>query len=78
MQQDNTHRQVTAAIDDGWMVGGSFVGSILSGTLLGYLADRWLDTAPWMVVVGILLGSYSGFMRLWHQSDKMVEGRDDR
>ena len=78
MQQDNTHRQVTAAIDDGWMVGGSFVGSILSGTFLGYLADRWLDTAPWMVIVGIVLGSYSGFLRLWHQSEKMVEGRDDR
>jgi F0F1-type ATP synthase assembly protein I len=44
------------------------LGSILSGTLLGYLADLWLDTRPWLVVVGIVAGSYAGFMAMWRQS----------
>lgn len=78
MQHDSTHRQVTAAVDDGWMGGGSFLGSIFSGVLLGYLADRWLDTAPWFVIAGIVLGAYSGFMRMWHLSRTMIEGRDGR
>ncbi len=78
MQQDSTHRQVTAAVDDGWMRGGSFLGSVLSGFLLGYLGDRWLDTTPWLVIVGIVVGSYSGFMRLWHESRVMTDERDDR
>ena len=52
----------------GWAMSGSFLGSILSGTLLGYLADLWLDTRPWLVVVGILAGSYAGFMTMWRQS----------
>ena len=47
------------------MQGGSFLGSILSGTLIGYLLDLWLGTDPWLVVIGILLGSYSGFMNMW-------------
>jgi F0F1-type ATP synthase assembly protein I len=58
------HQEFGRAIEDGWMVGGSFFGSIASGTLLGYFADRWLDTAPWLVVIGAALGAYSGFMRL--------------
>lgn len=66
MRQDTTHRQITSAISDGWVAGSSFFGSILSGTLLGYFADRWLDTAPWLVVTGIVVGSYSGFLRIWH------------
>ncbi|MGH8958149.1 MAG: AtpZ/AtpI family protein [Acidimicrobiia bacterium] len=51
-----------------WATSGSFLGSILSGTLLGYLADLWLDTRPWLVVIGILAGSYAGFVTMWRQS----------
>ena len=62
----------------GWVAGGSFFGSIISGTLLGYLADRWLGTDPWLVIIGIVLGSYSGFMRMWQLSKQMEAGPDDR
>ena len=69
------HQQVGRAMEDGWMAGGSFFGSIASGTLLGYFADRWLDTAPWLVVIGAALGAYSGFVRLYTLSK---ETDDDR
>ncbi len=65
MKKTSVNEQVTSAVGEGWVVGGSFIGSILSGFLLGYLADRWLGTDPWLVVIGIVVGSYSGFMRLW-------------
>ena len=61
---------------EGWVAGGAFFGSILSGTLLGYLVDLWLGTDPWFVVIGILLGSYSGFVRMWHLSQQMENGPD--
>ena len=47
------------------MKAGSFLNSILAGALLGYLLDLWLGTEPWLVITGIVLGSYSGFLRLW-------------
>ncbi|HEY3427166.1 MAG TPA: AtpZ/AtpI family protein [Acidimicrobiia bacterium] len=61
----------------GWATSGSFLGSILSGTLLGYLGDLWLDTRPWLVVIGILAGSYAGFMTLWRQS-KIIDSIERR
>ena len=60
------------------MEGASFVSSILAGTLLGYLADAWLGTDPWLVVTGILLGIYSGFVRAWKYSEKMEEDPRER
>ena len=39
--------------------------AILAGALVGYLLDLWLGTEPWLVITGIVLGSYSGFMRIW-------------
>lgn len=65
MKQESTTTQVTSAVSDGWLKGGSFLNSVLAGTLVGFLADRWLGTAPWLVIAGIVLGSYSGFLRLW-------------
>ena len=62
-----------AELTSGWAASGAFLGSILSGTLLGYLADLWLGTDPWLVVVGIILGSYSGFMRMWNYSKFMED-----
>lgn len=59
------HRGATAAVSDGWMAGGSFFGSIMAGTLLGWLADRWLDTDPWLVATGVIAGSVAGFYRMW-------------
>ena len=34
--------------------------------------DQWLGTDPWLVIIGILLGTYSGFMKVWHYSKKML------
>lgn len=71
VNRDSPTKQVASAVNDGWMEGGSFLSSILSGFLLGYLGDLWLGTDPWLVVSGIVLGSYSGFMRVWGYIKKL-------
>lgn len=78
MQHERTHSQITSAVSEGWMAGSSVFGSIVSGTLLGYFADGWLGTEPWLVVTGILVGSYSGFLRIWHYSKRMETPRERR
>lgn len=66
MKRESVTRHVGAAVTEGWLEGGSFLGSILAGTMLGLLLDWWLDTAPWLAIIGVVLGSYSGFARAWH------------
>ncbi|HYO62362.1 MAG TPA: AtpZ/AtpI family protein [Pyrinomonadaceae bacterium] len=39
---------------------GIFI-SVLSFMGVGWLLDRWLDTAPWLLVTGIVVGSVIGF-----------------
>ena len=73
MKQKPPKSHFAAALSEGWMEGGTFLGSVLSGALLGFLADRWLGTDPWLIVVGILLGAYSGFMKIWEYSKKLED-----
>jgi len=59
-------------------VGWSAVASIVAGALLGYLADRWLDTWPVFMIVLMLVGTVGGFYRAYRQIMRMTEddGRD--
>lgn len=41
-------------------MGFEFAGSVLGMGLVGYLLDRWLDTFPWCLVAGIVLGAIGG------------------
>lgn len=41
-----------------------FSSNILGGILVGYLLDRWLNTGPWMVIIGVVLGLTSAIIGL--------------
>jgi F0F1-type ATP synthase assembly protein I len=55
-------------------IGFSLVGSILAGTLLGWLADRFLlhsTTTPWGLIVGFMAGVLSGFVSLIRVTNRL-------
>lgn len=45
-------------------LGFQLAGSVLFYVIAGYLADRWLGTAPWLLVTGALLGMVTFFAQL--------------
>ena len=54
-----------------WRQVGSLLGLGLTlgvataiGVALGVLADRWLGSSPWGLVVGLLLGVVAGFRQV--------------
>ena len=49
----------------GWAIGIEFVGVVLVSGLLGWLIDRYagLGTAPWAMIVLLLLGFAAGIRR---------------
>lgn len=67
MTDQSVTGHLRAVITEGRRDGGSFFGSVLAGTLLGLGADWWWDTSPVVTIVGVVLGSYAGFVRLWHE-----------
>ncbi len=41
------------------------VVSPLVGFFLGKAADRWLKTAPWISIAGVVLGFVAGAREIW-------------
>ncbi len=52
--------------DSGPVAAASYglIGAVILFILLGYFLDRWLDTAPWLMIVGLFIGLGSGFYEL--------------
>ena len=48
----------------GQLVLSHLVGAPLGGGLLGWLLDRWLGTAPWLLLVLMFLGFAVGIMNV--------------
>lgn len=46
-------------------IGTVIVSNIVGGIVVGYLLDRWLDTKPWLLLAGIVLGSVGGFAAMY-------------
>jgi F0F1-type ATP synthase assembly protein I len=46
-------------------VGGIIAYNISGGIILGYLLDRWLSTAPWLIITGLILGTIGAFAGLY-------------
>lgn len=42
------------------MASYTLVGSLIGLALLGYFADRWLGTEPWLLLLGLILGLVIG------------------
>jgi ATP synthase protein I len=64
----------------GWAVGIEFVGAVLVSTLVGYLFDRFagLGTAPWGMIVMLVLGFAAGTRRAMQTSQQFDAEPGDR
>jgi len=61
-------------------VGLTLVISTVLGLAGGIVLDRWLGTAPWLMLVGLLLGIASGFVNLFRAAGMFggEEGKAER
>jgi len=49
----------------------SLFAAVVSGLIAGWLLDRWLGTAPWLLVAGIVLGAAAGFYEFIRITSKL-------
>ena len=49
----------------------SLVTAVVALLLVGWLLDRWLKTAPWLLVGGIVFGAVVGFYQFIRMMSKV-------
>lgn len=62
-------RDVGPYLDLGWRLAGTTAGP----PLLGYALDVWLQTIPWFLLGGCVLGLAGAILQLIHLQDEFVQ-----
>jgi F0F1-type ATP synthase assembly protein I len=55
-----------------YAAGFTLFASVAGFTGLGLLIDRWFQTSPWFLVIGIVLGSIAGLYQFVRISSKTL------
>jgi len=53
-----------------YRIGTDFAVTVLASGGVGWLADHWLGTAPWGLLVMMVIGFVAGFVNLWRAAMK--------
>jgi ATP synthase protein I len=59
------------ALGSAFKLSTEFVAALVVGGGMGWLIDRWLDTKPTVLVVGLVLGIAAGFMGVFRVARQM-------
>ncbi len=66
------------AMSVGFTVLSEFIAAILVGALIGWQADVWLGTKPWLLVLFLGLGVAAGFWNVFRLSAPKGTDGDER
>ncbi len=55
--------------DFAWILTSDLLAGLLAWGGIGWLADRWLETAPWLLVTGIVVGFALGMYLAIRRAD---------
>lgn len=55
-----------------------FVGAVIVSALIGWKADDWLGTAPWLLLAMLGLGVAAGFWSVYRVAKPSATGEDKR
>ena len=67
-------RQMLAALSMASNIGFSIVVNAAVGLLLGKGIDKWLDSSPWGVAVGVALGLIAGIRSVCRKAANLDAG----
>ncbi len=66
-EQEETNRKSGIA----YAAALSLFAGVIGFAGLGWLLDRWLQTQPWLLVLGLVLGAVGGFYQFIRLTSKL-------
>ncbi len=67
-----THRRSAwRGVDHSNVMGVELLAATLTWAGLGWLADRWLGTGPWLLGIGAVVGNAAGLYLIWLRGARM-------
>lgn len=71
--RSSARRSAWTGVDQSSVMGVELLAATLTWAGIGWLADRWLGTGPWLLAIGAIVGNAAGLYLVWLRSGRMDE-----
>jgi len=58
-------------------LGTELTVATMMGAVMGYALDRFLNTKPWFLIVGVILGGAAGCLNVYRAAQEIAVDNDD-
>lgn len=59
-------------------LGTELTVAVMIGAVMGYALDRYLNTKPWFLAIGVILGGAAGCLNVYRVAKEMTINNDDQ
>ena len=59
-------------------LGTELTVAVMIGAVMGYALDRYLNTKPWFLAIGVILGGAAGCLNVYRAAKEMTINNDDQ
>lgn len=74
MSEDNGYR---SSLGLGLRWGTELIAATLIGSVMGYAFDKFFDTSPWLLVLGVLFGGAAGCLNVYRCAQELEDNNID-
>ncbi|MDP3407179.1 AtpZ/AtpI family protein [Bosea sp. (in: a-proteobacteria)] len=68
---------MAGAVSSGFRAATDLAGGIIAGALIGILADRWLGTSPFLLIIFLVIGAIAGLRSVYRLGSRPTSGSTD-
>jgi ATP synthase protein I len=72
---DGKGTETASGVAQAMKLSSEFIAGVLVGAGLGWLADRFLGTSPWGLIILLLLGFCAGTLNILRSAGRVAENR---
>lgn len=72
-KEESNKTSALSGLSQAWKMSSEFIAAIFVGGALGWMADSWLGTKPWGMIILLLLGFAAGVLNVMREAGKIAQ-----
>ena len=72
-KKETNKTSALSGLSQAWKMSSEFIAAIFVGGVLGWMADSWLGTKPWGMIILLLLGFAAGVLNVLREAGKVAQ-----
>ncbi len=71
-EEEPDRTSAMSGLSQAWKMSSEFIAAVFVGGALGWMADSWIGTRPWGMIILLMLGFGAGILNVLREAGKVA------